>query len=94
MGTAGVALSGSAAEKLAIDAAGAVRFGGDHMQPAELGHAASKFDVGPAAGHVGGHGDLPALARFGDDAGFLGGLSRVEHAMGKLKSGETPRNFF
>src|SRR5437762_2035915 len=42
LGTAGIALSGSSAEKLAIDAARAVGLGGDHVQAAQLGHASGE----------------------------------------------------
>src|SRR2546421_5499865 len=94
LGATRVALAGSAAEKLAIDAPGAMRLSGNHMQPAKLGHATSEFNIGAATGHVSGDGDLPALAGFGDDAGFLSGLRRVQDPMGKLQSSQAAGNFF
>ena len=42
-----------------------------HVQAADVGDAGAEFDVGAAAGHVGGDGDGAALAGAGDDLGFL-----------------------
>ena len=53
------------AEQLTIDAAGFVAFGGNHVETAHLGHAPGEPDIGAAAGHVGGDGDLALFTRFG-----------------------------
>ena len=74
--------------------AGAVRLGGDHVQPAPLGDAGGKLDVRPAAGHVGGDGDLPALPGLGDDRRLLGGLRGVEHAVLLPAGGKAAAHLF
>ena len=66
-----VALAGATAAELAVDAAGFVALGADDEQAAGFRHALAEFDVGAAAGHVGGHGDGARLAGAGDDFGFL-----------------------
>ena len=76
-----VALAGGRPKSWRSTRPEAVRFGGDHVQAAQFGDAAGELDVGAAAGHVGGDGDLAALAGLGDDRRFLGRLRRVEHAM-------------
>src|SRR2546421_3390823 len=73
LGATRVALAGSAAEKLAIDATGAARLSGNHMQPAKLGHTTSRLDVRAATGHVRCDRQLTALAGFSDAAGFTSG---------------------
>ncbi len=40
-------------------------------RPPKRGDALAQFDVGAAAGHVGGDGDGAALAGAGDDLGLL-----------------------
>src|SRR5690606_568949 len=61
LGETGVALTRATAAQLAIDAAGFVTLGADDVEAAELAHALAEFDVGAAAGHVGGDGDGTAL---------------------------------
>ena len=79
VGRTGIALARATAAQLAVDAAGFVAFGADDVQAAELGDAGAEFDVGAAAGHVGGDGDGAALAGAGDDLGLLLVELRVEH---------------
>ncbi len=67
----GVALAGTTAPQLAVNAAGLVALGADDVQAAGVRHAGAKFDVGAAAGHVGGDGDTTSLAGARDDFGFL-----------------------
>ena len=67
---AGVALSGATARELAIDPARFVAFGADDVQAADLGDSFGEFDVGTAAGHVGGDHHLSFLTRLRDDLGF------------------------
>ena len=59
---AGIALARTTAAELAIDPARRMAFGADDKQSAECGHAFAEFDVGAAAGHVGGNGDGTALS--------------------------------
>ncbi len=73
-----VALAGAAAAQLAVDAARLVAFGADHEEAAEFGDAFAEFDVGAAAGHVGGDGDRALLAGAGDDLGLLAVVFGVE----------------
>ena len=94
LGGAGVALAAGAAEELAVDAAGFVAFGGDDVQAAEFGDAAAEFDVGAAAGHVGGDGDFSFAAGHGDDLGLLGVADGVEHLMLKAEGGQHLAEFF
>ncbi len=78
---AGVALPAAAPDQLAVDAAGVVHLGADHVQPAELLHAVAKLDVGAAAGHVRRDGHLAAQPGAGDDVGLFGDVVGVEHLM-------------
>ena len=41
------------------------------MQAALFGHAFAQYDIGTAAGHVGGDGNLPGLAGIRYDHGFF-----------------------
>ena len=67
----GVALTRATAAQLAVDAAGLMALGADDHEATEFADAFAEFDVGATAGHVGGDGDGTALARAGDDLGFL-----------------------
>ena len=70
LGAAGVALAGGAAEKLAVDAAGAVRLGGDHVQPADVGHARASLMSVPRPAMFVATVICPLLAGLGDDLGL------------------------
>ena len=76
---AGVALAAAAADQLAVDAAGVVHLGADHVQAAQFGHAVAELDVGAAAGHVRRDGHLAGQAGAGDDVGLGGDVVGVEH---------------
>ena len=77
----GIALARATAAQLAVDAAGFVALGADHVQAAEFGHARPEFNVGAAAGHVRGDGHRAALAGARDDFGFLLVILGVEHGV-------------
>jgi len=79
LGAAGITLSRTTAEELAIDARRFVVLAGDHVQSAQFRYAASQLDVGPASGHVGRYRDPAGLACFGDDLSFLTVAHRVEN---------------
>ena len=79
MGRTRIALARATAAQLAIDAAGFMPLRADDMQAARIGHAWAEFNIGAAAGHVGGDGDGAALAGARDDFGFLLVVLRVEH---------------
>ncbi len=53
-----IALAAGAAAKLVVDAAGGVALGADDVQAADGEGGGAEFDVGSAAGHVGGDGDV------------------------------------
>jgi len=74
-------LAGAAAAQLAVDAARLVALGADHVEAADLVDAGPEFDVGTAAGHVGGDGDGAALSGAGDDLGLLLVELGVEHGV-------------
>ncbi len=78
-GFAGIALAAGATAELVVDAACLVAFGAEHVEAAGFGDGVAKFDVGAAAGHVGGDGDAAdglagfvdvALSGEDDDVGF------------------------
>ena len=75
---AGVALAGTAAAQLAVDAAGFVALRAEHEEAAELAHALAELDVGAAPRHVRGDRHGAALTGVGDDFGFALVLLRVE----------------
>ena len=81
VGGAGIALAGATASQLAVDAAGFVAFGADNVQAAGFRHARPEFNIGAAAGHIGGDGDGAALAGAGDNLGFLLVILGVEDGM-------------
>ena len=93
LGGAGVALAGGAAEELAVDAAAAVRLGGDHVQAAEFGDAAAELDVGAAAGHVRRDGDLPRWPASATISASCAVCVGVEHAMRPARGGEPAADF-
>src|SRR5215813_3834246 len=73
-----VSLPAAAAEQLAVDSPGLMKLGCDHVQPAGPFDLPPKANVGPAAGHVRGHGKPTGLAGLRDDLGLLLVLSRIE----------------
>jgi hypothetical protein len=87
--TAGIALTGTAAEQLPIDPPRLVVFGEYHMQAAALGYALSQANVGAASGHVGGNRHPPGLRGQRHYLGFRLILLGVEQCMGDA---ELPQN--
>ena len=73
-----VTLAGAASAELAVDAAGFVALGPDHVKSAELGDALAEFDVRAAAGHIGRDRHRPAEPGARDDLGLLHVVFRVE----------------
>ena len=65
VGGAGIALARATSAQLAVNAAGFVALGADDVQAAQPGDAFAQFDVGAAAGHVGGDGDGSRAGRRG-----------------------------
>ena len=78
----GVALTSGASAKLVVDAARFVSFAANHHEAAEFLHSFAEFNIGSAAGHVGGYGHGAALARFGNDFRFLFVEFGVQNVMG------------
>ncbi len=71
MGAAGITLAGAAAANWRSMRRASWRSVPMTCKAAGIGDAGAEFDVGSAAGHVGGYGDRTALARAGDDLRFL-----------------------
>ncbi len=63
-------------------------FGGDDGESADFGDAAGEFDVGAAAGHVGGDGDLACCRRPWRRFGFFGVADGVEDLVLEAEGGE------
>src|SRR5205807_3758153 len=96
-GAAGISLSSGTAPQLIINAAALMLVGTDHVEPAQLGHALSQFDVCTATRHVGGDGHCAALTSSGNDAGLLLLIACIQHLMPDampLKPGADPFRFF
>jgi len=66
-----ISLSGAAAAKLAVNAAGLVAFRAKDEEAAQIGNTFPEFDVGAATGHVCRNGDGPAESGTGDNLGLL-----------------------
>src|SRR6266571_4488637 len=77
----GVSLAAGAPAQLVVDAPALVALGADDVQAPHVRHALTEDDVGAAAGHVGGDGHAPGLARLGDDRGLALVLLGVEHVV-------------
>ena len=90
----GVALAGAAAAELAVGAAGFVAFGANHEESAEFGDSGCEFDVGTAAGHVGGNCHRAGVACAGNDFRFLFVELCVEDRVGDLGALEHAREGF
>ena len=89
--TAGVAVAAGAPGELPVVAARRLLLARQHMQAARRAGARIEFDVGAAAGHAGGHRDLPGAAGGGDDGGLVGVVQGVEHGVPDTARVEQPR---
>ena len=87
-----VPLTATAARELPVDPSGVVALGEDPVQPAELGHTGSQFDIRTPSGHVRRYGDGPMPTGLGDDPRLLTVIFRVENPMTKSGIVEQPLN--
>ena len=83
-----VTLAGTAPLQLAINPVFLVAFGGDYMQAPQFSYALSQGDICSPAGHIGGYGDLPGLARQGDNLCLFLILAGIKHLVGKPPPGQ------
>ena len=83
-----IALARATTAELAVDAAGFVALGAEHVEATEFAHALAEADVGTAASHIGGDGDGTILTSHGDNIGFLLVVLGVQHLVRDAGQGE------
>ena len=81
-GAALVTLPAGTTPQLQIDAAALVAFGAQDVQAAQLLDPFAQFNVGAPAGHIGGDGHRPAVARPQDDLSLTLVLLGVQYIVG------------
>ncbi len=76
-----VSLPSRTAAELVVDTAALVPLGSEDMQPPELRHPLSQFDVRSASGHVCGNGHLSGLSGLRDDLRLAFMILCVQHVV-------------
>ncbi len=92
--TPGIALAGTTAAQLAVDAARFVALRPEHVKAAELANAFAELNVGPAAGHVCCDCYRALLAGVSDDFGFDFVIFCVQNVVRNSGDFEAPRKQF